>query len=402
MIGELAVSIPRGGPLECVLGWDEMPEAASTSARDPLTLFLSGDVMLGRGVDQILPNPGNPTLYERNVRDARTYVDLAIRANGSIPQPVDWFWPWGDAIELLSSAGCDVRIINLETSVTTSDDYIPGKAVHYRMNPANIEALAIVRPDVSVLANNHVLDFGRRGLLETLDVLSAAELPNAGAGRSLREAQLPASISIPRTGGRVLVVAFGSPSSGVPYDWRATDNTPGVHVVAALSDATADELCRQVREARQPGDIAVVSAHWGGNWGYRVPADQVHFAHRLIDGGVDIVHGHSSHHPRPIEVYQGKLILYGCGDLVDDYEGIGGHDQYRHDLRLLYLPRLDPTSGELVELRMAPLQARQMRLRHASHRDAGWLSTVLDKVSRHFGSRIDLGSDGLLRLRRRS
>jgi poly-gamma-glutamate capsule biosynthesis protein CapA/YwtB (metallophosphatase superfamily) len=383
-----------------VLRWEGMPEAASRSALDALTLFLSGDVMLGRGIDQILPHPGNPTLYERNVRDARTYVDLAIRANGSIPQPVDWSWPWGDALELLRSAGCDARIINLETSITTSDDYVPGKAVHYRMNPANAEALAPVRPDVCVLANNHVLDFGRRGLLETLDVLSAAELPSAGAGRSLREAQSPASIPIPRTGGRVLVFAFGSPSSGVPYEWRAADETPGVHVVAALSDAAADELCRQLRGLRQPGDIAVVSAHWGSNWGYRVAADQVRFAHRLIDGGVDVVHGHSSHHPRPIEVYRGKLILYGCGDLIDDYEGIRGHDQYRHDLRLLYLPRLDPTSGELVELHMAPLQARQMRLHGASHRDSRWLRAVLDKVSRQFGSRIDLGSNGLLRLRR--
>jgi poly-gamma-glutamate synthesis protein (capsule biosynthesis protein) len=379
-----------------------MPEAALKPARDALTLFLSGDVMLGRGVDQILPHPGNPTLYERQVTDARIYVDLARRANGNIPQPVDWSWPWGDALPLLAHASCDARIINLETSITTSDDYVPGKVVHYRMNPANSEALAAVRPDVCVLANNHVLDFGRRGLLETLDVLSASGFATVGAGRSLREAQSPVIIPIPRTGGRVLVFAFGSPSSGIPYDWAATDNTPGVHVVTILSDAAADEICRQVLEARQPGDVTVVSAHWGSNWGYGVPADQVRFAHRLLDGGVHLVHGHSSHHPRPIEVYRGKLILYGCGDLVDDYEGILGHDQYRHDLRLLYLPRLDPSSGELVELRMAPLQARQMRLHRASQRDTRWLRMVLDKVSRHFGSRIDLGSDGLLVLRQLS
>jgi poly-gamma-glutamate capsule biosynthesis protein CapA/YwtB (metallophosphatase superfamily) len=377
-----------------------MPEAASKPARDALTLFFSGDVMLGRGVDQILPHPGNPALYERQVRDARVYVDLAVRANGNIPQPVDWSWPWGDALELLEYAGCDARIINLETSITSSDDYVPDKAVHYRMNPANSETLIGIRPDVCVLANNHVLDFGRRGLLETLDVLSAADLPKAGAGRSLREAQSPAIIPIPKTGGRVLVFAFGSPSSGIPYEWAATDNTPGVHVIPTLSDTAADELCRQVRQARQPGDLTVVSAHWGGNWGYRVAADQVRFAHRLVDGGVHMVHGHSSHHPRPIEVYRGKLILYGCGDLVDDYEGIRGHDQYRHDLRLLYLPRLNPISGEVIELRMAPLQARQMRLHRASHRDARWLKTVLDEVSRRFGSRIDLGSDGLLSIRR--
>jgi poly-gamma-glutamate capsule biosynthesis protein CapA/YwtB (metallophosphatase superfamily) len=237
-------------------------------------------------------------------------------------------------------------------------------------------------------------------LLETLDVLSAADLPTAGAGRSLREAQSPAIIPIPQTGRRILIFAFGSPSSGIPSDWAATDNTPGVHVIPALSDAAADELCRRILQARQPGDLIVVSAHWGGNWGYHVAADQIRFAHRLVDGGVHMVHGHSSHHPRPIEVYRGKLILYGCGDLVDDYEGIRGHDQYRHDLRLLYLPRLNPTSGELVELRMAPLQARQMRLHRASRRDAVWLRAVLDKASRRFGSRIDLGSDGTLSLRR--
>ena len=356
--------------------------------------------MLGRGVDQILPHPGNPMLYESQVRDARIYVDLAVRANGSIPQPVDWLWPWGDALQLVEYADCDARIINLETSITTSDDYVPGKAVHYRMNPANAPTLAAIRPDVCILANNHVLDFGRRGLLETLDVLAAAELPIAGAGRSLREAQSPAIITIPKTGRRILVFAFGSPSSGIPSDWAATDNTPGVQMIPALSDAAADELSRQVLRARQPGDLTVVSAHWGGNWGYRVATDQVRFAHRLVDAGVHMVHGHSSHHPRPIEVYRGRLILYGCGDLVDDYEGIGGHDQYRHDLRLLYLPRLNPISGELVELRMAPLQARQMRLHRASRRDAVWLRAVLEKVSRRFGSRIDLGSDGMLRLPR--
>ena len=169
---------------------------------DAWTLFLCGDVMLGRGVDQILPYPGDPALYERMVSDARTYVDLAVRANGEIPQPVDWSWPWGDTLQLLAAAGCDARIINLETSVTTSDDYARGKAVHYRMNPANIEALAAVGPDVCVLANNHVLDFGRSGLIETLDVLARRGLSAVGAGRSLREAQVPAIVPIPRTAGR--------------------------------------------------------------------------------------------------------------------------------------------------------------------------------------------------------
>ena len=377
-----------------------MSEGVRRPARDAaLALFLCGDVMLGRGVDQILPHPGNPVLYERTVRDARTYVDLAARVNGRIQHPVHWSWPWGDALPLLTAADCDARIINLETSITTSDDYAKGKAVHYRMNPANVAALAAVQPDVCVLANNHVLDFGRSGLLETLEALAASGLRAAGAGPSQRAARSPAVVPIPRTGGRVLVFAFGSPSSGIPYGWAATDDLPGVRLVPALTEAAADDLCRHMRDVRQPGDLTVVSAHWGSNWGYWVDTDQVRFAHRLIDGGVDLVHGHSSHHPRPLEVYQRKLILYGCGDLVDDYEGIGSHKEFRDDLRLLYLPRLDPRSGELLELHMAPLQARQMRLHRAVSGDARWLRRVLDKISRRFGSRVDLGPDGLLTLR---
>jgi poly-gamma-glutamate capsule biosynthesis protein CapA/YwtB (metallophosphatase superfamily) len=375
-----------------------MKQAAGRWVGGAVTLFLCGDVMLGRGVDQILPHPGDPRLRERSVRDARTYVDLAAEVNGRFPQPVDWSWPWGDALQLLAEASCEARIINLETSITTSGEFVRGKAVNYRMHPANIPAVEVVRPDVCVLANNHVLDFGRRGLLETLDVLAAADLRVAGAGQSLPEASSPAIVPTLGNGGRVVVFAFGTPSSGIPSDWAARQDRPGVHFIAQLADAAADELCSRVADVRQPGDLAVVSVHWGSNWGYDVEADQSRFAHRLIDGGVDVIHGHSSHHPRPIEIYRGKLILYGCGDLIDDYEGIIGHERYRDDLRLLYLLRLD-SSGRLLELEMAPLQARQLRLNRASASDVEWLRNELDTISRPFGTRVDRTADGMLALR---
>ena len=112
-----------------------------------------------------------------------------------------------------------------------------------------------------------------------------------------------------------------------------------------------------------------------------------------------MVHGHSSHHPRPVEVYRDRLVLYGCGDLINDYEGIGGDERFRGDLRLLYLARLDP-AGRLEELRMVPLQSQQMRLRLAMGTDAKWLHRVLRKASRRFGSRIDLEPDANLLLLR--
>ncbi|MGC2998644.1 CapA family protein, partial [Streptomyces sp. G35A] len=177
-----------------------------------VTLFVCGDVMLGRGVDQILARPGDPALREGYVADARSYVRMAESVNGPVPAPVPPSWPWGEALRLLDAAAPDVRIVNLETSVTRSDAFAPDKEVHYRMHPANVPALTVARPDVCVLANNHVLDFGRAGLAETLRTLDRAGLRVAGAGRGSDEAFAPAAVPL-RTGGRVLVLALGAGSS---------------------------------------------------------------------------------------------------------------------------------------------------------------------------------------------
>ncbi|GAA2447650.1 CapA family protein [Streptomyces macrosporus] len=364
---------------------------------EAVTLFLCGDVMLGRGVDQILPHPGDPELREAYVRDARAYVELAEAVNGPIPRPVDPPWPWGEALETLDEAAPDARVLNLETGVTRSDDFAPGKGIHYRMDPDNLPCLTAVRPDVCVLANNHVLDFGRTGLAETLDALADAGVAVAGAGRNADAARRPAAV--PLDGGRrLLVFALGTPSSGIPPGWAATGDRAGVDVVAEPSRAAAEAVADRVRQIKRPGDVAVVSIHWGPNWGYRVSADEVRFAHALIDGGVDVVHGHSSHHPRPLEAYRDGLVLYGCGDLVNDYEGIAGYERYRDDLRLLYLVRLDP-DGRPTGVRMVPFQARRMRLWHASDEDSRWLRAVLDRACRDLGTHVDREPDGTLALR---
>ncbi|MFE6901037.1 CapA family protein [Streptomyces sp. NPDC057717] len=364
---------------------------------DLITLCLAGDVMLGRGVDQILPHPGDPALAETYVRDARSYVELAEVANGPLPRPVDFSWPWGDTLRLLDRAASDAVVLNLETSVTRSDDFAPGKAIHYRMHPANLPCLIAARPDVCVLANNHILDFGRRGLAETLDALAGAGIASAGAGHDVDAARRPAIVPV-KGGRRILVHSFGMPSSGIPPSWAAAVDRSGIDYVAEASDAAAASVVTRIRQVKRPGDIVIASIHWGSNWGYSVPSDQVRFAHALVDGGADVVHGHSSHHPRPLELYRGKLIVYGCGDLVNDYEGISGYENYRDDLRLLYSLSLEPRTGGLRELRITPFQTRQMRLRRASAKDCQWLQDRLGRISRGFGSRIAYDPDGILTL----
>jgi poly-gamma-glutamate synthesis protein (capsule biosynthesis protein) len=363
---------------------------------DAVAVLLGGDVMLGRGVDQILPHPGAPALREPYVRDAREYVRLAERANGTIPRPVDWRWPWGEVLALLDEAAPDVRLINLETTITAAGEFAERKPVCYRMHPRNLPALTALQPDVCALANNHVLDFGHQGLTDTVAALTGAGIRGAGAGADLLAARRTAVVSA-RDGYRVLIGSVAMESAGVPRSWAADHDHPGVWLVRDQSRrAAADEVAAEVLAHKRAGDIAIVSVHWGSNWGYGVAPSHVAFAHRLIDAGVDIVHGHSSHHPRPIEIYRGRPILYGCGDVIDDYEGIRGHESFRSDLKLLYLACTDPIDGALISLRMIPLRVRLMRLERTSHVDTAWLRATVEDTSRRFGTRVVARSDDFL------
>jgi poly-gamma-glutamate capsule biosynthesis protein CapA/YwtB (metallophosphatase superfamily) len=365
---------------------------------EPIRMFLCGDVMTGRGIDQVLPHPGDPALYESYVRDASEYAQLAEIAHGPIPRPVEFSYIWGDALEEMEAPRTDVRIINLETAITESDDYWPGKPVLYRMSPRNIGCLTAAQVSCCVLANNHLLDWGEEGLQETIRTLDAVGIAHTGAGRDAPEAGRAAALDVAGKG-RALVFSLGSPTSGVPQEWAATGDRPGVNFLEDLSEETALRVADGMLKATRPGDVIVASIHWGGNWGYHVPDEQINFAHRLIDEGVSIVHGHSSHHVKTIEVYRERLILYGCGDFLNDYEGIGGYEQFRGDLTLMCLVDVDPRQGRLLKARLVPMQVRRFRLNRASAEDSQYLCDLLNRLGAPFDTRAQLERDHSLTLR---
>jgi poly-gamma-glutamate synthesis protein (capsule biosynthesis protein) len=365
----------------------------------PITIFLCGDVMTGRGVDQVLPHPGDPRLQETLVKDAGRYVKLAERAHGPIPKPVDFAYIWGEALDELDRVGADVRIINLETAVTTSSDAWGGKGVHYRMNPDNVGCISAAEIDCCALANNHVLDWGYAGLDETLKTLHEAGVKTAGAGADRAAAETPAIMEIPDKG-RVVVFSLGTVSSGVPRAWAAGDERPGVDLLHELDEAAVSRIAARVARLDGEADVVVASIHWGSNWGYEIPPEHRRFAHRLIDeAGVDVIHGHSSHHPRGIEVYRDRPILYGCGDFINDYEGISGYERYRDDLVLMYLVTMDAATGRLVECTMKPWLIRRFRLVPAPRQDAEWVRDILNREGRPLDTRVELDEAGTLTLR---
>lgn len=332
------------------------------AATDTTTLLLTGDVMTGRGIDQVLPRPASPELHEAWVRDARDYVRMAEHVNGPIPAPVPDCYVWGDALQEIERMAPDARIVNLETAVTAAGEPWPDKGVHYRMHPGNITCLKAANIDVCALANNHMLDWGRDSLAETLGSLSKAGLLTTGAGMDAAGARAPAVLPL-NAGRRLLVFSWAAPDCGVPNGWDATPHRPGIALLQDLSDAGLRHIADAVNEHRREEDLVLLSIHWGANWVDAVPHVHCRFAHELIDRGiVDVVHGHSAHHLLPFEAHHGKLILYGCGDLINDYEGIEPHGAYPQDNACLYFATLSQGSGRLVRLRIVPLQRHAFRL----------------------------------------
>lgn len=371
---------------------------ASDRILNAITIFLCGDVMTGRGIDQILPHPSDPTIYEPYMKTAQGYVKIAEEVNGAIDFPVSFSYVWGNALEEMDRVLPDVKIINLETSVTKSNDYWKGKGINYRMHPENVSILTAAKIDVCSLANNHVLDWGYSGLLETMETLKNIDIKITGAGRNLIEAQVPAVQKV-QNKGRVIVFAFGLGNSGIPSIWGAEEKKPGVNLLEDLSTRSIRDIQKKVRRVKREGDIVVASIHWGSNWGYGIPKKQRVFSHRLIDEAeVDIIHGHSSHHVKAIEVYKEKLILYGCGDFLNDYEGISGYEEFRADLSLMYFAMVDPSTGKLLGLQMTPTKIRRFQVIRASNVDTRWLKEILNREGASFGTNVIVGKDNRLTL----
>ena len=201
-------------------------------ARQIIQVFLCGDVMTGRGIDQILPHPCDPQIYEDWAQSSSDYVRLAERVNGTIPADVAPSYIWGAALDEWKRVHPDVRVINLETSITRSGAYLP-KGINYKMSPENADCLLAAGIDCCVLGNNHVLDWDRAGLLDTLATLERLRIKTAGAGRDEAQARAPAVLPV-QGKGRVIVFSFASMTSGVPRNWAATPKAAGVKSVAGL------------------------------------------------------------------------------------------------------------------------------------------------------------------------
>jgi poly-gamma-glutamate synthesis protein (capsule biosynthesis protein) len=233
---------------------------------------------------------------------------------------------------------------------------------------------------VVCLANNHSMDMGRRALAEeTLPALFP--FLHAGVGLDAVEAARPALTD------KVAVYNFSAGCAGTPESWAAGARLPGVNYLPPIVSATNVNVAFvRIKQALAwhpaEGRHAVISIHWGPNWGR--PNDGQTFrqqlAHRLVDElGMALIHGHSSHHVRGLEIYKGRLIVYGAGDLINDYERLGNHGYnssgavFSADLNM---------DGSLDLIEVFPFRTEGLRVKRLNPKEAGALFESVNKWSK--------------------
>lgn len=349
-----------------------------------------GDVMLGRLIDQLFPT------HVHDLTEA-SHIASIVRRNPDIKN-YNFQSPWGNTRPLFLSS--DLNLINLETSATTCEKKWPNKAFNYRMHPNNIIALKEAKIDYASCANNHSLDFCEEGLFETAKTLKRAEIAFAGAGETRDEATRPAVLKLPRgSNGEVEQHEIHIYSaSDHPNDWG---RVPSFHLID-YSHSTRSRLKSLLNSHGAPA-LKIFSVHWGPNYSWHPSSSIRSLAHFLIDEcGIDVIHGHSSHHVQGVEIYKSKLIIYGCGDFVDDYAVDG---EFRNDLSALWRVGLERDGKKLRSkmLEVFPTRIRKfqaMRL-GAEEPEYGWVVGKIRNLSQHYGTKFEeeRGSDAQMVLK---
>lgn len=308
-----------------------------------LTIGIVGDVMLGRTLNNVISKKG----YD---------------------------YPWGNVLSLMKET--DLNLINLETCLTNSEQKVY-KTFNFKASPEKVFALLNAQITIANLANNHILDFDKEGLLETIATLDKAGIKHVGAGKNLEKATAP--VVIHQKGIRL---GFLGLTDNEP-EWKANGG-PGTNHVDLNVQKEKDNVLHAIEKLRKEVDLIVVSIHWGPNMKEKPSSTFVNFAHAMIDSGANVIHGHSAHILQGIECYKKNLILYDTGDFVDDYVV---DPELRNDLSAFFVVKISQSG--LLHLQMTPVRMAQYQVNLAENEDKKWVILRMQNLSADFGTVID-------------
>jgi poly-gamma-glutamate capsule biosynthesis protein CapA/YwtB (metallophosphatase superfamily) len=293
-----------------------------------MKLLLTGDVMLGRLVDQAI-----------------AYYGIE--------------YPMGGISAVFKDS--DYRIVNLECAITSCEQKwrLNPKVFYFKASPIAVKILSSLNVNLVSLANNHSLDFDYQGLKETLELLKCHDIKSAGAGLNLEQAHMPVIDNIQRWS--IAMAAFCDHQ----LDFAANSNTPGIAVIDLSDLNSVYKKFKQSLDLMGGVDIPILSLHWGPNFSQRPSELFRKIAHNAIDIGYKLIYGHSAHCFLGMEVYKNIPIIYGAGDCIDDYYV---DPIYKNDNQLLY--QLEYYDNHWQQILLHPIFIKECRVNFANAKHA--------------------------------
>jgi len=308
-----AVSLPRG-----------VDGGTGPAQGGPVSIVAGGDVTLGYHYEEY---------FDEQVSRGRTREEMFAYAFHEV-RPV--------------AQAADLFVVNLECPFTSRGEKIP-KNFNFRARPELVSALLAGGVGAVSLANNHMMDYGVLGLLDTLSTLDEARVPHFGAGRNLAEARRPAVLE--RRGVRIAFLGyfFLADHNIEPPEVIATETTPGVAGHPSDTAILERMLREDVALARTDADLVIPFFHWGREGNHLPEPYQVRLGHAAIEAGAAAVLGSHPHVLQGMELYRGAPIVYSLGNFV-----FGGNWDPRQKESALFRARF--SSAGYLSSEIVPLQ----------------------------------------------
>lgn len=252
------------------------------------------------GANGVVAQPSLPEITISMVGDVllAAGVEKYIQSHGSD-------YPWQEVRPVF--AGSDFVLGNLECAVATGGEPMENKQFTFRAQPDVLAGAVRAGVDIFTLANNHVLDFGRQAMLETIANLDHYGIKHTGAGINLEQATRP--VILEQNGVRLGVLSY---TMIFPEGWWvAGPSNPGIASGHDMNSVIAD-----VKALRSQVDLLVVSIHWGVQLADHPRPNEQTLAYMLVDAGADLVFGHHPHVLQGLEYYNDSLIAYSAGNFI--------------------------------------------------------------------------------------
>jgi poly-gamma-glutamate capsule biosynthesis protein CapA/YwtB (metallophosphatase superfamily) len=303
--------------------------ANSTNFDGNIVICFTGDTMLGRDIVEDYDNH-----YLENSFDSkfRTHSMETIYDNYLLNNYLK---------------KCDLLVGNLETTITNHNEK-DKKTFNYRIREANMGFLKINKNQFFSIANNHILDYNEKGMSDTIKNLQRMDIKFSGAGKNLFDAQTIAKFTI--KGKRIGILGCTD-----HYEkWKASATKPGIYFIDYNN---YNELLSYISSIKKELDILILSIHWGQNYKNGIDDKYQKFAKKVINAGIDIIHGHSSHHIKCIRTNGKKIIIYGNGDFINDY---AIDSQFRNDLGMIV--RISIKRDNSFDIYVVPTQIQNKKV----------------------------------------